>query len=110
MGAIKAQLAKAMKAMKGAYKQGSGGGRCHETIARAYAGAVAAEKGTEMTDGRWEALRQFACGCLPDWEAVDRKTGVRVREMVNETIGFVQGAINEMIRAWRARGGDSRRG
>ena len=38
MHAIKAQLAKAVKAMKGAYKQGGGGGRCHETIARAYAG------------------------------------------------------------------------
>ena len=64
MRAMKEQLARAMKAMKGAYKQGSGGGRCHETIARAYAGAVAVAKGEPMRDMHWAALRQFACGCM----------------------------------------------
>ena len=103
MKAIKEQVAKAMKAMKGAYGPGSGGGRCHETIARAYAGAVMAEKGAEMTIERWEALRQFAGGCLPHWEAVDRKTGARVRGVVNETIGYVQGEMANAVAAWRAR-------
>lgn len=94
---------KAMKAMRGAYKPGSGGGRCHEAVARAYAGAVAAGKGEAMTDARWEALRQFACGCLPQWEAVDRKTGARVRGVINETMGYVQGAMEKMMDKWRAR-------
>jgi hypothetical protein len=101
MKAIKEQLAKAMKAMKGAYRPGSGGGRCHETIARAYAGAVMAEKGAVMTTERWEALRQFASGCLPHWEAVDRKTGARVRGIVNEAIGYVHLCRVQWQMRWR---------
>ena len=72
-------------------------------MARAYGGVVAAERGIAMRDMQWEALRQFACGCLPAWEPMDRKAGAKARSVVNEAIGYVQGALNMMVEAWRAR-------
>ena len=103
MSAIKEQMTRAMKAMRGAYKQGGGGGRCHETIARAYAGAVMASKGVGMGDRHWEALRQFACGCLPAWEAVSTKEGGKARTVVMESIDGVQGVMAAMVSKWRER-------
>ena len=100
---MRTQLARAMRAMKGAYKPGGGGGRCHETIARAYAGLTAAEKGRAMRDMHWEALRQFACGCLAPWEPVDWKRGKAVQGEVHEAVERVQCEMNEMVQAWRVR-------
>ena len=64
---------------------------------------TAAEKGRAMSDMQWEALRQFACGCLAPWEPVDRKRGKAVQGEVNEAVERVQCEMNEMVQAWRER-------
>ena len=66
------------------------GGATRPSLEHTRDGAVAAAKGEPMRDMHWAALRQFACGCMPQWEAIDRKAGTRVRGVVGEAIRGVQ--------------------
>ena len=86
--------------MKGRY---TGECACHATIARAYAGATAAERGEEMDEGKWIALQRFAAGILPRWKAKDWKGEREAKETVCKMIRLVQQLMHDMLRAWRER-------